>query len=133
MSEYRFRSGTQYTRKDVFAIVGIDDPEGGPWYTGYARLGDDWFIFCGIGTAGRTGHKYENRFSGERLIWSAKPNTRQTQPVMRELSRPKGRVYLFYRQDNRDPFTFAGIGNPIDIHGERPVQITWEVTALPAR
>ena len=57
---YQFVIGHAYTRQDVFGLIGIDDPKGGNWYTGYTSYGGDWFIFCGIGTPGRTGHDYRN-------------------------------------------------------------------------
>ena len=33
----------------------------------------DWFIFCGVGVPGRTGHNYGNHFVGDDLIWFGKP------------------------------------------------------------
>ncbi|GEM_PF-4288818 len=36
---YPFKVGHQYTRQDVFAILGIPKPNGGNWYTGYNAHG----------------------------------------------------------------------------------------------
>lgn len=56
-----FVVGREYTRKDIYRIVKVPkEQEGGDWTTGYHRHADDWFIFCGIGTKGRTGHDYGN-------------------------------------------------------------------------
>lgn len=64
---YPFKAGSQYTRKGVFRILGIDDSHGGSWHTGYTSHAEDHFIFCGVGTTGRTGHDYQNRFAGDEL------------------------------------------------------------------
>jgi len=34
---YSFTVGESYTRAEIFAIVGVEDLKGGPWYTGYAK------------------------------------------------------------------------------------------------
>lgn len=59
-----FNSDARYSRKDVFCILGIDGPKVGSWHAGYTSHGDDCFIFCGAGTADRTGRDYQNRFVG---------------------------------------------------------------------
>jgi 5-methylcytosine-specific restriction protein A len=120
-----FEVGRPYTRKQVFSILGIGNPKGGPWYTGYARHGADWFLFCGVGTAGRTGHDYKNRFKGKTLIWYGKTGTHASQRVIRQLVDGSGSVYIFYRKSDRDPFTFAGRGKAQEISRTSPVEITW--------
>lgn len=125
---YRFAVGQSYTRKDVFRILGIPDPKGGIWYTGYASHGNDWFIFCGVGTTGRTGHDYQNRFLGTRLVWYGKNRTRLSQPAMKSMLNPVSRVYVFYREDNEAPFQFAGIGKPTSVRDISPVEIIWDFT-----
>jgi 5-methylcytosine-specific restriction protein A len=123
---YPFEAGRKYTRSDVFAQIGIPDPEGGPWYTGYTRHGDDYFIFCGVGTAGRTGHDYHNRFIGSDLIWYGKNGSKRGQPDIERLLSPSTVVYVFYREDDRSAFTFAGIGRAKAIQDDSsPVEVTW--------
>ncbi len=122
---YPFKAGSQYTRKDVFRIVGIDDPGGGSWYTGYTSHGDDHFIFCGVGTTGRTGHDYQNTFVGDELIWFGKSQSRLDQPSIQSLLNPNGHVYLFFREDNREAFTFAGLAQPKSYKDSSPVVVTW--------
>jgi 5-methylcytosine-specific restriction protein A len=126
-SAYPFAVNTQYTRRDVFEIVGINDPGGGSWYTGYTAHGDDWFIFCGIGTPGRTGHNYPNHFRDGALVWYGKNRSRLGQPSTRSLLRPRGRVYIFYREYERSPFTFAGVGTPQSWRDVTPVEIVWSL------
>lgn len=120
-----FEVGQQYTRKDVFRIVGIADPGGGSWFTGYTPHGDDHFIFCGIETAGRTGHNYHNHFVGDELVWFGNTRSRLNQPAMQRLLRPRGSIYIFYRENDRSPFTFAGIAEAKSAKDTRPVEVVW--------
>lgn len=136
---YPFQVGSKYHRKDVFRIIGLEDsPSGGNWFTGYNAHGDDWFIFCGVGTGGRTGHAYGNHFDGDRLVWFAKTKTNLQQPSIQKLVEPVGCIYIFFREDDRDPFTFAGIARAAAVFDETPVKIVWrfqsgEGTRLPTQ
>lgn len=76
---YPFQVGSKYARQDVFGILGIPDPGGGNWYTGYTSYGEDWFVFCGVGTVGRTGHDYNNHFRDNELVWYGKTRSRLEQ------------------------------------------------------
>jgi hypothetical protein len=125
-----FNIGSEYTRRDVFAVLGIPDHNGGPWFTGYTSHGPDLFIFCGVGTTGRTGHDYNNHFVGDDLVWFAKATTRLYQPMIQQLLNPVGRVYVFYREDDRDPFTFAGSAVPIHVEDTTPVKIIWSFRSV---
>ncbi|WP_338693857.1 DUF3427 domain-containing protein [Bradyrhizobium sp. 26S5] len=126
LSPYPFNVGAEYTRRDVFAVLGIPEgTTGGPWFTGYASYGPDWFVFCGVGTGGRTGHDYNNRFLGDNLIWFAKNGSRLQQSSIQGLLSPVGQVYLFYRENDRDPFTFAGLAHPVQAFDVTPVKIVW--------
>ena len=122
---YPFQVGAQYTRKDVFSLIGIADPGGGNWYTGYTSHENDWFLFCGVGTPGRTGHDYHNHFHGEELVWYGKTKSRINQPAIQGLLNASGRVYIFYRENDREPFTFAGFGRPNAVKDTSPVEILW--------
>ena len=123
---YPFQVGSAYHRKDVFRIIGLpSEPTGGNWFTGYHANGDDWFIFCGVGTGGRTGHDYGNHFDGDRLVWYAKTNTNLQQPSIQKLIEPAGNIYIFFREEDRDPFTFAGMGTAVEVFDKTPVKIIW--------
>jgi 5-methylcytosine-specific restriction protein A len=106
-------------------VIGVPDHRGGPWFTGYTSHGGDWFIFSNIGTAGRTGHDYENRFVNKTLIWYGKNGSRLNQPSIRRLLSPRGHVYIFYREEDRSPFTFAGLGSPVRTRDISPVEVEW--------
>ena len=118
----------KYTRKDVYRTIGIpEDTKGGNWDTGYTKFQNDYYIFTNIGIPGRTGHNYGNRFEGNELFWFAKTNTNISQPQIQELLNPPAYVYIFYRDDNSGPFTFAGTAIPKTHQKTTPVQITWEI------
>lgn len=128
---YPFQVGSQYARKDVFRVIGLpNEPKGGNWFTGYTSYGPDLFIFCGVGTGGRTGHDYGNHFEGDRLVWYAKSNTTLQQSSIQKLLRPDGHIYLFFREEDRDPFTFAGLASVVDVFDETPVKIAWSFSCV---
>lgn len=130
MSEpFPFRVGSDYGRKDIFELLGIPDPKGGNWYTGYTSHGDDWFIFCGIEIAGRTGHNYHNHFSGDELVWFGKTGSNANQPSIKAMTNPAARVYLFYREDDRQAFTFAGLARAISVDEANPVSVVWSFSS----
>lgn len=123
---YPFVVGHTYTRNDVFEVIGLSPkPTGGDWFTGYTSHHGDKFIFAGVGTPGRTGHDYRNRWVGESLEWEAKGGTRLSMPSIREFLAPDARVYVFWREGDRAAFTFAGIGQAKEVRDTTPVQIVW--------
>lgn len=125
MGQFKFEVGREYARAEVFEVLGIPDPKGGPFYTGYAEFRGSWFVFCGVGTAGRTGHDYQNRFDDDDLLWYGKTTSAIHQKSIRELIAPGADVYIFYRSEERSPFTFAGNARAKSWQATRPVQITW--------
>lgn len=119
--------GAQYTRNDIYEILEIPQGErGGDWLNGYHRHSESYYIFCNIGVPGRTGHDYDNHWDGERLIWHGKTQSHFGQQAVKNLIAGIYRVYVFYRSDDRSPFTFAGVGHPIPhVDVERPIRIDW--------
>ncbi|MBR0704585.1 hypothetical protein JQ599_32105 [Bradyrhizobium diazoefficiens] len=82
-----FETGAQYTRAQIQQLLAVpEDRRGGDWATGYTRFGDELFVFCNVGSAGRTGHDYPNRWDGDQLIWSAKSRSHISQPLMRAIA-----------------------------------------------
>ena len=128
MVRYPFDVGSQYTRKDIYRIVGMPaETRGGNWETGYSRLGDDFFLFVNLGVPGRTGHQYRNRIDGHLLYWEAKNRTRIGQTQIQRLLHPSGIVYIFCRTNNNNPFTFYGAGFPVSCTDTTPVGIVWRL------
>lgn len=128
MQPHNFRLGSLYTRSAIFSVLGLSpEPRGGAWFTGYTDFGDDTFVFCNVGAAGRTGHDYANHFSGRQLVWQAKGPSKLDQPSIQRMLDRSRRVYIFHRSDDRDPFTFGGLGTPAKVFDERPVRIIWDL------
>ena len=122
-------SGRKYHRKDVFELLQLSPvPTGGNWFTGYHSHRGAHFVFCNIGTAGRTGHQHANGWeTPTRLRWFGKTASSAAQPQIVSMIRGDEPVYLFYRTDNEEAFTFAGLATAIEVRETRPVEVTWEV------
>lgn len=120
-----FTPNAPYTRAQIFQILGIPDHKGGPWFTGYTQHGDDHYLFCGVGTPGRTGLDLHNYFDGPDLIWHGKPKSRLSWPSSQALLNCPGQVHIFYRLDNRDAFTYAGAGQATQVKDGPPIEIRW--------
>jgi 5-methylcytosine-specific restriction enzyme A len=124
-----FKIGTAYTRKDIFDALGLEaDPTGGNWFTGYNRHGDDWFIFANVGVPGRTGHDYHNYWAGDGLHWRGKTGSRLFQPAIQSMLRPRGKVHVFTRDDDRSAFVYHGEATAGSYEDTEPVTIVWQFT-----
>lgn len=124
--ESRFTIGSSYTKRDIYAICGVPaEKQGGPWFTGYAALEGTWFLFCNVGDVARTGHQHDNRFDGVHFIWFGKPRSRPSHPSIRALLDPATPVLIFYRANNRAPFTYRGRARAIRSDGSDPVRVVW--------
>lgn len=125
---FHFDVGNLYTKRNIFKIIGIpEDTKGGNWATGYCRHNDDWFIFCNINTAGRTGHDYANQWVGEDLFWFGKLGSHVRQDSIKSMIGPVGNVYIFVRTDNDAPFVFMGCGKPKTVIDTTPVVVLWKL------
>lgn len=125
--QYLFQVGFSYTRRDIYRVIGIsEDTHGGNWDTGYAPYKNDWFIFCNIGTSGRTGHDYANQWIGNRLEWYGKTNSKLHHPSIQSMLRTHTNTYVFWRENNQKPFIFAGIGIAEKVEDTIPVKVIWK-------
>lgn len=124
---YLFEQGRTYDRKEIIEVVGVQPvPTGGDWFTGYTTHGHASFIFCNIGSAGRTGHDYGNYWDEDELEWSGKTRSRSTWDSIKALTAPGAEVHLFYRNADRDPWTYAGLAIPVFVDEESvPVRVRW--------
>lgn len=126
MQIYPFIVNGKYTKRDIYRVCRVPAAkQKGNWNTGYANYEGDWFIFCGVGAPGRTGHDYGNHFVGDDLVWFGKTGSHVRQQSIRSLLNPEGNVYVFYRKEDRDAFTFAGIAHAKSHRNSVPVEITW--------
>ncbi|WP_071752210.1 DUF3427 domain-containing protein [Burkholderia ubonensis] len=123
---YRFFIGDSYSRRDVARLVGLSDlPAGGHWLTGYLQHEGSYFIFCGVGAPGRTGHDYDNYFDGDDLVWSGKTGSHRHQPMIASMTGAGAEVHVFWRKKDRDDFSYAGLGRAVYVSDDVPVRVRW--------
>jgi 5-methylcytosine-specific restriction protein A len=121
----------QYSRSSIFKVLKLNpEPKGGNWFTGYVEHEGNFFIFCNIGVGGRTGHDYPNHFDGDRLVWFGKGPSKLESGLIQRLLKPQSNIYIFYRFDDRDLFTFAGTGRPHEVFNTAPVKVVWDFSPL---
>jgi putative restriction endonuclease len=92
-----FVVGERYTRDQVRAAAGLRPMAGGDWATGYARVGNEVFVFCNIGVAGRTGHDYPNRWVDDALDWFGKTGSSINQPMINGMIAGALTTHVFWR------------------------------------
>lgn len=120
------KRGARFTRADVQNILQVPlDRRGGDWTTGYTQFQDEFFVFCNVGVAGRTGHDYDNHWNGEILVWSAKRGTTRRQPQISKMLSGNFPVHIFYRSQDRSAFIYAGQGQPAQVDDVKPVRVHW--------
>lgn len=126
MSQFNFQVGSKYKRSEIKQSIGLDpNTKGGPWDTGYAERNGADFIFCNVGIPGRTGHDYNNYFDQDDLVWHGKNGSHKNQPTIVRMTSASAEVHVFWRSDERDSFTYAGLANAVDVIDKNPVQVRW--------
>lgn len=126
MSKFKFKVNAQYKRSEIKAAVGLDPhTKGGSWDTGYVQHDGTDFVFCIVGAAGRTGHDYDNYWDGDDLVWRGKTGSHKGQPTIQRMTDHGAEVHVFWRADDRDPFTYAGLGTALKVSEETPVRVRW--------
>ena len=104
-----FVPGAKYTRADVKEQAGLPrDSKGGPWDTGIAEHEGEFVIFANVGTEGRTGDDYDNRWVGESLHWCHKHNSHANWRSVKRLLESGRTIHVFWRTSNKDSFVYAG-------------------------
>ncbi len=123
---FQGQPGQIFTRTTLQEALQVpDNVRGGDWDTGYTQYQNEFFIFCNIGVAGRTGHDHDNYWDGETLVWRAKSGTNVNQPQIERLEAGRYPVHIFYRYEDRAPFVYAGQGQAIQVLDTQPVTIHW--------
>ncbi len=126
-----FERGKKYTRPDVKAQAGLSrNAKGGSWDTGVLEHENEFIIFTNVGTEGRTGHNYGNRWEGNLLQWFHKAGSHLGWPSIQKLLEPNSTVHVFWRTSNAAAFDYAGNGSPVDVFDTSPVQILWSFDAF---
>ena len=130
---FEFQVGKQYTRASVAEAIGRPkDRLKGDWTTGYSKWAECYFVFCNVGSAGRTGHNYPNHWDGKELIWSGKSSTKIGQPEIDEITSGRTPIHLFWRARDRESFTYAGIAKAVSVEDETPVKVRWSFGEEPS-
>lgn len=126
LANFKFNVGQEYKKQNIYEICHVPpDKQRGNWDTGYTRWDGAWFIFCTIRVPGRTGHNYSNRFEDGLLHWYGRDQSHVGQETIVSLLSNQGDVHVFYRYDDRSPFTYAGKAVAVSHQQTEPVQITW--------
>jgi hypothetical protein len=129
-----FEVGKSYTKEDIYRIFEVSAARrGGNWNTGYTKYDGYWFIFSNIGTPGRTGHDYGDQLANGRLSWFGKTKSHIGQESIVDMVTETSVVFVFYRRESRSPYTFAGVGKAREIRDRKPVEVEWEIIAVPYR
>ncbi|MCY4574343.1 MAG: DUF3427 domain-containing protein [Gemmatimonadetes bacterium] len=122
----RFIPGKKYTRPEIQRmVVRSAAATGGKWNTGVLKHDGEFFIFANVGTAGNTGHDYDNRWEGKRLRWYHQRRSHLALPRVRELLEQGRRIHVFWRTAKRSPFEYAGEATPLEKKDTTPVEILW--------
>jgi 5-methylcytosine-specific restriction enzyme A len=121
-----FERGVKYTRSKVKERAGLPrTAKGGNWDTGVVEHENEFIIFTNVGTQGRTGHNYGNRWQGDSLRWYHKAGSHLGWPTVQRLLEPNRTVHVFWRISNEAPFDYAGTGTPVEVADTSPVEILW--------
>jgi 5-methylcytosine-specific restriction enzyme A len=123
-----FNIGQIYTKNDIYQILNVPlTKRKGAWDTGYRKYNNAIYVFCNIGTPGRTGHDYNNHWENGNLVWFARTKFSLNQPLIREMLDGSSNIYIFIRENDRKPFTYIGKGVAILSEATNPVKITWKI------
>ena len=121
-----FQRGASYKRSDVKKRAGLSGGAiGGNWDTGIVEHRKEFLIFANVGTEGRTGHKYGNRWERKQLRWYHKTQSRLGWPSVQRLLELGRRIHVFWRASNDAPFEYAGTAAPAETADTSPVEILW--------
>lgn len=121
-----FQIGKRYSRSDVKQLAGLSrDAKGGDWDTGSVFHDGEYIIFTNVGTAGRTGHDYHNRWEGENLRWYHRKGSHRGWSSVQNMLKQNQMIHLFWRSQNDQPFEYAGRAFPVDVKDTSPVEILW--------
>ena len=122
----RFEIGHKYSRADIKELAGVGrNAKGGHWDTGIVEYDGEFLIFANVGTGGRTGHDYDNRWEGALLRWYHKGRSRIDWPSVKGLLGDESVVHVFWRSSNVAAFEYAGYAKPIEVIDSTPVGVLW--------
>ena len=109
-----FEVGALYTRKEVHQLLYPGDLyPGASWSTGYLKVNSSLIAFANIGTPGKDGRDYPNRYDSVtgQMDWFGKSNAHSAQPTFKQLFDGDLTIKMFVRWDNKNT-TFTYLGSP---------------------
>ncbi|PDP66542.1 hypothetical protein CLI78_04125 [Porphyromonas gingivalis] len=126
-----FTINKEYTKKDIYRIFQVPESrQKGAWDTGYRLYERAFFIFANIGASRRTGHNYSNSWldkEKQRLEWFGQTNSKLRQPKIQKLVSGEYPVHIFTRNENTNPFIYAGEGLVVRTEDTSPLKIIWAI------
>jgi hypothetical protein len=122
-----FSRGQTYSRNQIADEIGYpeDKRQGGAFFTGSIEHEGSFYLFANVGTAGRTGHDYANRWILKDLLTTGRTGSHRGQPSIRRRISGESPVHIFWRASDRGDFTYAGEARAIEISDTVPVEILW--------
>lgn len=126
---HMFIKGELYSREDIYELLNVPiEKRKGNWNTGYRKYNEEYFIFAGIDTTGRTGHDYNNHWEGDLLYWRGKNKSNFTHQSSKELISGEFKVHIFTRTDNKNvKFVYQGTGQVEKIEDTSPITVYWSL------
>lgn len=120
-----FEVGTEYSKRQIRKVIGHPEhARGGPLDTGVSEHNGEFLIFANVGTEGRTGHDYDNRWEGSLFRWSHKRGSTIYWPSVQRLLSAE-RIHMFWRTDNQRVFKYAGLARADSVFETSPVGVLW--------
>lgn len=126
-----FDRARKYSRSDVKQQAGLPrGSKGGNWDTGIVEVDREFLIFANVGTEGRTGHDYGNRWEGGHLRWYHKSGSHFGWPSVQRLLESRQLVHVFWRTSNEASFDYAGTATAAEVVDTSPIEILWSLDAV---
>ena len=83
------------------------------------------YILLNIGTPGRTGHEFDNRYNPKlnTVTWFGKPRSTSLHKNIKKLITKKIKPYIFVRWNNREKYKFVGRGITLGFIDNVPIYL----------
>jgi 5-methylcytosine-specific restriction protein A len=122
-----FVVGDTYNRSDILRLAGIADLPDADIFADVHQYGDDWIIFSTMDPSDEGG----DRFVDGQFVWQPSSDRMTAPHKVQALAYTPGRVSIFMRTDDREPYTFLGYGQPSGVSEADPAHIIWDLRDEP--
>lgn len=119
--------GNSYSRNQIADHIGYPETlrRGGTFFTGSFEHDGEFYLFANVGSAGRTGHDYANRWVNKDLLTTGRTGSHKDHPSIQQRVCGDHPVHIFWRAADRQHFTYAGAARAIEVSDSVPVEILW--------